>query len=249
MADESVPLLWGGFDITADIDTDRDGADGVVFALGDWFGGYALYLVGGQRPLHLRPGRRRARADDGGAPSPAGRHEITVSYVVGEGGAPGRMVLSVDGAEVDETAVEGMLPLAVQHGGAGLRLGWDSGFPVSSRYAPPAPFEGTVHERPGGHARFACDPIPPTRSAPPCTPTEPARPAAQLRLGRRARACARCSRVWRAATGARSAVGEHQAAGGPEGGRAVELLVAEGPQHRFEQGAALPRGAPPSRPA
>ncbi len=44
VADESVPMLWGGFDITADI----DGADGVVFALGDWFGGYALYLVGGR---------------------------------------------------------------------------------------------------------------------------------------------------------------------------------------------------------
>ena len=48
VADESVPLLWGGFDITADIDTGPDGADGVVFALGDWFGGYALYLVGGR---------------------------------------------------------------------------------------------------------------------------------------------------------------------------------------------------------
>ena len=48
VADESVPMLWGGFDITADIDTDRDAADGVVFALGDWFGGYALYLVGGR---------------------------------------------------------------------------------------------------------------------------------------------------------------------------------------------------------
>ncbi len=55
------------------------------------------------------------------------------------------MVLLVDGAEVDETAVVGMLPIALQHGGAGLRLGWDSGFPVSARYAPPAPFAGTVH--------------------------------------------------------------------------------------------------------
>ena len=53
--------------------------------------------------------------------------------------------LLVDDLEVDQTSVEGMLPLAVQHGGAGLRLGWDSGFPVSSRYAPPAPFSGTVH--------------------------------------------------------------------------------------------------------
>ena len=55
------------------------------------------------------------------------------------------MILLVDGAEVDETAVEGMLPIALQHGGAGLRLGWDSGFPVSSRYMPPARLAGTVH--------------------------------------------------------------------------------------------------------
>ena len=56
------------------------------------------------------------------------------------------MVLLVDGAAVDETTVEGMLPVALQHGGAGLRLGWDSGFPVSPRYTPPAPFSGTVHQ-------------------------------------------------------------------------------------------------------
>ena len=71
---------------------------------------------------------------------------MSYAVAVGDGGGPGRMVLAVDGEAVDETAVEGTLPLALQHGGAGLRLGWDSGFPVSSRYAPPARFGGTVHE-------------------------------------------------------------------------------------------------------
>ena len=56
------------------------------------------------------------------------------------------MVLLVGPDPVDEIAVEGPLPLAMQHGGAGLRLGCDTGFPVSSRYAPPAPFTGTVHQ-------------------------------------------------------------------------------------------------------
>ncbi len=65
---------------------------------------------------------------------------------MGAAGAPGRMVLLVDQAAVDEVAVEGTLPLALQHGGAGLRLGLDTGFPVSPRYAPPAPFTGTVHQ-------------------------------------------------------------------------------------------------------
>ena len=55
------------------------------------------------------------------------------------------MALSVDGVEADAADVDGLLPMALQHGGAGLRLGWDSGFPVSARYSPPAPFNGTVH--------------------------------------------------------------------------------------------------------
>jgi arylsulfatase A-like enzyme len=144
VTDESVPLLWGGFRMTADIDPDTDAGDGVVCALGDWFGGYALYLVEG------RPHFTFARAADAldlaaAAGLPAGPHELSVLYGVGGGGAPGRMVLFVDGAEVDEIAVEGMLPLALQHGGAGLRLGCDGGFPVSARYKPPAPFTGTVH--------------------------------------------------------------------------------------------------------
>ena len=45
--DESIPLLWGGFEITADIDTIGAGTEGVVCAIGDWFGGFALYLTDG----------------------------------------------------------------------------------------------------------------------------------------------------------------------------------------------------------
>jgi hypothetical protein len=55
-------------------------------------------------------------------------------------------VLLVDGNEVAAVEVSGSLPLAVQHGGAGLRIGRDIGFPVSRRYTPPAPFGGTVHQ-------------------------------------------------------------------------------------------------------
>ena len=47
MADESVPLLWGGFTMTAEIDAGPDDG-GVVLAIGDTFGGYALYLVDGR---------------------------------------------------------------------------------------------------------------------------------------------------------------------------------------------------------
>jgi len=55
------------------------------------------------------------------------------------------------------------LPVAMQHGGAGLRLGRDSGLPVSTRYTPPAPFTGTVHElridTPGSHVGNRADEV------------------------------------------------------------------------------------------
>ena len=60
MHDESVPLLWGGFELTADIDTIGAGTEGVVCAIGDWFGGYALYRDRRVRALHVRPVGRRA---------------------------------------------------------------------------------------------------------------------------------------------------------------------------------------------
>ncbi len=143
--DESVPMLWGGFRISADVETAGAGASGVVCALGDRFGGYALYLV------EARPHFSFARAHDvielaAADAVVAGTHELAVFYGPGAGEDPGRMVLLVDGDEVDACGVEGTLPLALQHGGAGLRLGYDTGFPVSPRYAPPAPFDGTVHQ-------------------------------------------------------------------------------------------------------
>jgi hypothetical protein len=38
----------------------------------------------------------------------------------------------------------GSLPVALQHGGAGLRLGFDIGLPVSPRYTPPATWNGQL---------------------------------------------------------------------------------------------------------
>ncbi len=145
VTDESIPMLWGGFDMTADIDAGPEPADGVVLAIGDWFGGYALYGV--QGVLHFT----FARSVDtlelvATSVLEPGRHQIAIHYDAAHGGAAGRMGLLVDGAEVDAIPVEGMLPIAMQHGGAGLRLGIDVGFPVSARYTPPAPFNGTVHQ-------------------------------------------------------------------------------------------------------
>ena len=160
--DESVPLLWGGFTMTAEIDAVGAATGGVVCAMGDRFGGYALYLVGGIACFTF------ARSADelhlsGDTPLQAGHHALTVSYAVGHEGADGLIELLVDGEPVDSLAVAGMLPLALQHGGAGLRLGYDSGFAVSSLYVPPATFSGVVHfvriETPGAPASRPSDEI------------------------------------------------------------------------------------------
>jgi arylsulfatase len=145
VCDESVPLLWGGFRVTAGVETGAEAAEGVVFALGDRFGGYALYVVEGRVFFTFA---RSVDTLEVASPSvlEPGRHQLGVFYALGQNGAPGTMVLLVDEVDVDEIAVDGMLPLALQHGGAGLRLGSDSGFPVSSRYRPPAPFSGVVHQ-------------------------------------------------------------------------------------------------------
>jgi len=145
IADESLPLLWGGFRMTADVDTGPRAAEGVVFALGDWFGGWGLYLVDGRAFFTFA---RASGVLELASPSavPAGRHALAVFYATGDAEGPGRMVLLVDDEEVDEIAVHGHLPLALQHGGAGLRIAHDTGFPVSARYTPPAPFSGTVHQ-------------------------------------------------------------------------------------------------------
>jgi arylsulfatase len=143
VSDESVPRLWGGFHMTADIEAGPS-AEGVILALGDWFGGYALYAVRGI--VHFTFARS-ADVVELVAPTPlaAGRHEIGLFYEPSAGGNPGRMLLLLDGAGIDEVEVLGNLPVALQHGGAGLRLGRDTGFPVSPRYSPPAEFSGVVH--------------------------------------------------------------------------------------------------------
>jgi len=142
--DESVPLLWGGFDLTADIDAVGAETNGVICAMGDWFGGFALYVIDGMVQFTF------ARAADaphlrGDSPLEVGRQTLRMSYAVGLDREPGYMELAVGDHVADAVDVAGMLPLALQHGGAGLRIGYDSGFPVSRLYTPPAPFSGVIH--------------------------------------------------------------------------------------------------------
>ncbi|HEX3795879.1 MAG TPA: arylsulfatase [Acidimicrobiales bacterium] len=141
--DESIPMLWGGFRITAEIEAVGATTEGVICALGDWFGGYAMFVTAGTP--HFAFARSTGVLElAGSSPLGSGPHRLSVAYAVASGQVPARMVLLLDDVIADEIIVEGALPFALQHGGAGLRLGFDSGFPVSDRYTPPAPFNGSV---------------------------------------------------------------------------------------------------------
>jgi len=163
ISDESIPQLFGGFTMTAEVTVIAD-AEGVLCALGDWHGGFALFVAGGR--LNFAFSRAGELMEvTGESPVPEGDHELAVSYRAGRGG-PGEFTLLHDDRPVGRVPVVGMLPLAIQHGGAALRLGHDAGFPVSERYQPPAPFSGTLHrlriETPGAPPP---DPLEEVRSA------------------------------------------------------------------------------------
>jgi arylsulfatase A-like enzyme len=160
--DESIPVLFGGFTFTADVMVPDGGADGVVFALGDWNGGYALAFAGGRLVYaYSRAGELFEIVAD--RPVPPGDHLLGVVYAL-ESGLDGAFTLTVDGTAVGSVPVSGMLPVALQHGGAGMRIGSDAGFPVTERYTPPDTFNGSVRSvrvvtPAGGRPRRAPDEV------------------------------------------------------------------------------------------
>jgi arylsulfatase len=159
VADESIPLLFGGFRMTAEVDVPDD-PGGVLCALGDWNGGYALFVDGATLVFTL------CRAGDvleiaGDRPLPAGPASLAVNCEVGPGG--GAFTLLCGETELGRLEFDGVLPIAIQHGGAGLRLGHDVGLPVSTRYRAPAHWNGTLHalriETPGAPRPKASDEV------------------------------------------------------------------------------------------
>jgi hypothetical protein len=112
----------------------------VLAALGDWNGGLALFADDGRLSFAFsRAGELIEVTAD--RPVPPGPQTLGVAY---EPGARGTFRLFHDGAVVGERTFDGSLPVALQHGGAGLRLGFDAGLPVTPRYQVPAPWNGTL---------------------------------------------------------------------------------------------------------
>ncbi|MFI1212997.1 arylsulfatase [Streptomyces sp. NPDC020802] len=141
VCDESIPLLAAGFRITAET-VATEPSEGVLLALGDWNGGFALFAADGHLTFCLsRAGELLEVSAD--RPVPPGPQRLGAAYRAAPDGR-GTFTLFHDDTVVGELTFEGPLPLGMQHGGAGLRLGFDTGLPVSPRYAVPAPWNGTL---------------------------------------------------------------------------------------------------------
>jgi arylsulfatase len=139
VADECLPLLMGGFRIGADVTVPDSGASGVLAALGDWNGGWALYVLAGRLAFCFSRAGEALRVI-GSSEVPPGRHDLSVTYRTDS------FTLWYDDAAVASMTFRGPLPFALQHGGAGLRLGHDRGFPVCDDYEPPATWTGALHQ-------------------------------------------------------------------------------------------------------
>jgi arylsulfatase A-like enzyme len=142
--DEVIPALFGGFRISASVTVPSDNASGVLCALGDFNGGYALFVVDGKLCFSFsRAGELiEVKSDE---PIPSGERTLSAAYVLDEGRRSGRFVVLCDEVPLGKLGISGMLPIAIQHGGAGLNIGFDTGFPVSLSYKPPFRWTGTIN--------------------------------------------------------------------------------------------------------
>ncbi|MBE3206118.1 arylsulfatase [Frankia sp. CH37] len=146
VSDDALPLLFGGGRITADVEVpaSADEANGVLFALGDWNGGFAAYVVGGV--LHAVAALPSSEiAVSAGRPLPPGRHTAGLELRPDPAGGLHIEAL-IDGEVVGAAHVDDSLPFVWQHGGASIHLGQDRGLPVSDGYRPPFPWTGTLHQ-------------------------------------------------------------------------------------------------------
>jgi arylsulfatase len=138
--DDSVARMFAGVRITADVTIPSDAA-GVLCAMGDWTGGFALYVREGRLVYALN------RAGDGTAVEsamavPPGDHALGCVYAPGPAGP--KLELFCDDDTIGESTLPFPLPVIWQHGGSSLRLGHDRGFPVTDDYQVPFRWTGVL---------------------------------------------------------------------------------------------------------
>jgi arylsulfatase len=143
ISDDALPLLFGGARVVADVEI-ADAPEGVLFAFGDWSGGFAAYVREGVLTAAVAvPGCDLiVRA---GEPLTAGRHRAGLAMRPLPSGGFDLDVL-LDDRVVGSGSGGVSLPFAWQHGGTSITLGQDRGLPVNDEYEPPFAWNGTLHK-------------------------------------------------------------------------------------------------------
>lgn len=139
--ESQLPALMGGFELTAYVVVPDGGADGIITAIGDRHGGWATYLLDGRLVATVAMLDRTTRLA-APEPVPAGEHVLSVRY---EPGREPRLVLAVDGTDVADAPLPGLLFFPnLGSAGTGLLVGRDRGIAVCADYRPPFAFTGTL---------------------------------------------------------------------------------------------------------
>ena len=124
--------------VTVDAETGEK-ASGVLYALGGASGGLTLYMDKGELVYEYNMmiiERYTARSTD---KLPPGKHRIEVDTAIAKPGAPGEVIISVDGKEVARTTVKRTVPAAFTASET-FDVGTDLGSPVSIDYFDRRPF-------------------------------------------------------------------------------------------------------------
>ncbi|MES2127927.1 MAG: arylsulfatase [Pseudomonadota bacterium] len=132
------------FSISAEVELGR-ATSGAILAQGGRFGGYSLYMKDGQLSFTynwLNREHYTVRAPQALAPGKA-TIMFDFSYDGGGLGKGGLGILSVNGVEVARGRIEHTQPL-VYSIDEGADVGADEGTPVSTDYASPFPFDGSI---------------------------------------------------------------------------------------------------------
>ncbi|MGH7325438.1 MAG: arylsulfatase [Candidatus Rokuibacteriota bacterium] len=128
--------------VAAEVEIPASGVEGVVLAMGTRFAGYVLYVKDGRCAYEYVYSQSVQHVIGSDIPVPPGRVELRYEFTR-TGPRRGRGALFVDGKLVGTAEIPQTWPVHGTTGG--IHCGRDGGAAVSSAYACPFAFTGTIH--------------------------------------------------------------------------------------------------------
>jgi arylsulfatase A-like enzyme len=139
--DDGIPFLSRGFTLEVRTEIPAGDGAGILCALGDWNGGFALYVTDSRLAFCFCPASLSVTTVSDQRLPPGARvlgvtcrpHQNGVSFT-----------LTCDGDAIGAATADIAFPARFQHGGAHLCIGYDEGFPVTDAYQPPFPWNSPI---------------------------------------------------------------------------------------------------------